>query len=218
MSCLKVKICGITRLQDALDACERGADILGFNFVPASPRYLNPYTAREIISGLPPFVVAMGVFADEDPGTVNELARFLDLGAIQLHGSEDASYAGRIERPVVKALRVAEPADLEKVDEFDISAYLLDSRIDGILGGSGKTFPWRVAEDFCGRHRVFAAGGLTPDNVGDAVRVLKPYGVDTASGVETSPGIKDPVLVDRFIRTARCARVNIGGGCGEASG
>ena len=217
MSCLKVKICGITRLQDAMDACDLGADILGFNFVPASPRYLNPYTAKDIISSLPPFVTTVGIFADEELSVLNDLAMFLNLDAVQLHGSEDARYCHRVESPVLKALRVAAESDLEGVDEFDVSAYLLDARVDGVLGGSGQTFPWEVARDFCRSQKVFVAGGLTPENVGDAVRTLTPYGVDAASGVETQPGIKDPILVERFIRAARCAGIGNGGGCGEVA-
>jgi len=215
MSCLKIKICGITRLSDALDACDMGADALGFNFVPASPRYLNPGTAREIISSLPPFVTTVGIFADEDLSVVNDMSQFLGLDAVQLHGAEDTHYCRRIRRPVIKALRVASSSDLEGVDEFDVSAYLLDARVDGVLGGSGQTFPWDVARGFCRSRKVFAAGGLTPENVGDAVRVLAPYGVDAASGVEARPGIKDPVLVERFIREARCTGTGNGGGCGE---
>jgi phosphoribosylanthranilate isomerase len=217
MSCLKVKICGITRQKDAMEACELGADILGFNFVPASPRYLNPYAAREIISRLPPFVTTIGVFADEKLSILNDMSQFLNLEAVQLHGSEDATYCRQVKSPVVKALRVASGSDLEGVDGFDVSAYLLDARVDGVLGGSGRTFPWKVAKDFCRSKKVFVAGGLTPDNVGDAVRTLIPYGVDAASGVESKPGIKDPVLVERFIRAARCAGIGNGGGCREAS-
>ena len=213
MSCLKIKICGITRLEDALDSCELGADILGFNFVPASPRYLNPYTAREIIAALPPFVTAVGIFADEELSVVNDMSEFIRLDAVQLHGNEDARYCRAVKSPVIKALRVAGAKDLEKVDEFDVSAYLLDARVDGLLGGSGQTFPWEVARQFCSSRRVFVAGGLTPDNVGDAVRMLTPYGVDTASGVESEPGIKDPELVEEFVRAARCAQMGNGGKC-----
>lgn len=216
MSCLKVKICGITRLQDALDACEMGADILGFNFVPASPRYLNPYTAREIISRLPPFVTRVGVFADEELSVLNDMTTFLNLDAVQLHGSEDAQYCRMVKGPVVKAIRVSLPSDLEGLDELDVSAYLLDARVEGYLGGSGQTFPWQLAKGFCRDQKVFVAGGLTPENVGDAVRTLTPYGVDAASGVETEPGIKDPVLMERFIMAARCAGIGNGGGCSEA--
>lgn len=217
MSSIKVKICGITRLQDALDACDLGADILGFNFVPGSPRYLNPYTAKEIISLLPPFVTTMGVFADEEHSVINDLAVFLNLDTIQLHGSEDARYCRKVKSPVVKAIRVSSPTDLEGLDEYDVSAYLLDARVDGVLGGSGLTFPWKVAKDFSRFQRVFVAGGLTPENVGEAVRTLAPYGVDAASGVEAQPGIKDPALVERFIRAARCSGFGNGGGCSEVA-
>lgn len=217
MSCVKVKICGITRPQDALDACDLGADVLGFNFVPGSPRYLNPYTAREIISGLPPFVTIMGVFADEELSVLNDMAEFMNLDVLQLHGTEDAQYCRKVNNPVVKAVRVSSRSDLEGLDEYDVSAYLLDARVDGVLGGSGQTFPWKVARDFCRHRKVFVAGGLTSENVGEAVRTLAPYGVDTASGVEVEPGIKDPALVGRFIRAARCAGIGNGGGCSEVA-
>ena len=217
MSCVKVKICGITRPQDALDACDLGADVLGFNFVPGSPRYLNPYAARDIIFGLPPFVTIMGVFADEELSVLNDMAEFMNLDVLQLHGNEDAQYCRKVNNPVVRAIRVSSPADLEGLDEYDVSAYLLDARVDGVLGGSGQTFPWKVARDFCRHRKVFVAGGLTPENVGEAVRTLAPYGVDTASGVEVEPGIKDPALVGRFIRAARCADIGNGGGCSEVA-
>ena len=212
MSCLKIKICGITRHQDALDACDLGADVLGFNFVPSSPRYLNPYTAKDIISALPPFVTTVGIFADEELSVLNDMAQFVGLDALQLHGSEDRQYCRKVRFPVLKAIRVGSLSDLDGMDEFNVSAYLLDARVDGVLGGSGETFPWELAKDFCRLHKVFVAGGLTPDNVGEAVKTLAPYGVDTASGVESSPGIKDPVLVQRFIRAARCAGIGNGGG------
>ena len=217
MSSVKVKICGITRVQDALDACGSGADILGFNFVPASPRYLNPYTAREIISALPPFVTRMGIFASEKLSVLNDLADFLNLDAVQLHGNEDAAYCQGADRPVVKALRVASSDDLIGVDDYPVSAYLLDARVEGLLGGSGQTFPWKMASEFCRDRRVFLAGGLTPENVGEAVRALAPYGVDTASGVEVEPGIKDAAMVEQFIRAAMCAGMGKGGGCSEVA-
>lgn len=216
MSCIKIKICGITRLQDAMDASDLGADILGFNFVPASPRYLNPYTAREIISTLPPFITKVGIFADEELSILNDMGRFLNLDVLQLHGNEDVAYCGSVLKPVIKAVRVASPYDLESMDEYEVSAYLLDARVDDVLGGSGRTFPWEIAMDFCRSHRVFAAGGLTPENVTQAVRTLSPYGVDTASGVESEPGIKDPALMESFINAARCAGIGNGGGCSEA--
>jgi phosphoribosylanthranilate isomerase len=210
---VKVKICGITRLEDALDACAMGADLLGFNFVPSSKRYVNPYTARVIIGALPPFVVSVGIFADEELGVVNDVAGFLKLDAVQLHGNESREYCRDINTTVIKAVRVGSQSDLDGLDRFDVSALLLDSKIDGALGGSGKTFPWEAASAVCKNRRVFIAGGLTPDNVGEAVRTVSPYGVDTASGVETRPGIKDPVLMKMFITEAKRAAMEIGGKC-----
>ncbi len=214
---IKIKICGITRLQDALDACDFGADLLGFNFIPESKRYINPYSVREIIASLPPFVMSVGVFADEEPGVVNDLTRFLNLDAVQLHGSEDPSYCARIKAPVIKAMRVGSEEDLEEVERFDVPALLLDSRVEGTLGGSGKTFSWHLASDLCDVKRVFVAGGITPDNVADAIRALSPFGVDTASGVEIEAGIKDKGLMEKFMRAARRAAAQNGGRCSDSS-
>jgi len=208
---IKVKICGITRLQDAMDACALGADLLGFNFVPESRRYVNPYTVREIIRSLPPFATTVGVFADEELKVVNDLAEFLHLGAVQLHGNEDMGYCRGVKSPVIKALRIGAESDLEELNSYDVAALLLDSRVEGTLGGSGKAFPWEMASEHCKRGRVFVAGGLTPENVGEAVRTLIPYGVDTASGVEARTAVKDPILMERFIRAAKHAAINSGG-------
>jgi phosphoribosylanthranilate isomerase len=208
---IKVKICGITRLQDALDACAMGADLLGFNFVPESKRYVNPYTARDIIASLPPFVISVGIFADEDSAVVKDMAGFLKLDAVQLHGNEDSVYCRGLKTTVIKAVRIGSQLDLDGINEFDVAALLLDSKIDGMLGGSGKRFPWEMASALCEGRRVFVAGGLTPENVREAVRTLSPYGVDTASGVETQPGVKDPVLMEKFITEAKFAAMDIGG-------
>ena len=219
MGCLKIKICGITRLRDALDACDLGADLLGFNFVAGSPRYLNPYKAREIMAALPPFVLRVGIFADEEPEVLNDMITFLPLDLVQLHGGETASFCRKVRGPVIKAVGVAEADDLKGLDEYGVSAYLLDARIDddekGLRGGKGRVFPWDLARDFSRAHRVFVAGGLKPENVALAVRTLAPFGVDTASGVESEPGIKDRTLMERFIRAARCAAAGNGGGCGD---
>lgn len=209
---VKVKICGVTSLKDARDACQAGADLLGFNFVPGSRRYINPYLAREIIRDLPPFVSRVGVFADERVDTVNDLAVFLGLDAVQLHGEEDPAYCRRVSVPVIKALRVAGPRDLEAASSYQVSAFLLDARVEGQLGGTGSTFPWELATGFCRGARVFAAGGLTPDNVAEAVACMSPYGVDTASGVESRPAVKDRGLMERFILAARAAAVKNTGG------
>jgi len=211
---IRVKICGITRNQDARDACLAGADLLGFNFVSGSKRYVNPYAAREIITSLPPFVLSVGVFANEDLGVVNDLSAFLRLNAVQLHGDEDPSYCAKVLVPVIKAVRIASEVDLKISKGYDVAALLLDSKVNGTLGGSGKTFPWHLASGLCGSARVFIAGGMDPENVGKAIRTLAPFGVDAASGVETEPGIKDKALMERFVGSARRAAAKAGGYCG----
>jgi phosphoribosylanthranilate isomerase len=208
---IRVKICGITRLQDALDACGFGADLLGFNFVPESKRYINPYSAREIIASLPPFVMRVGIFADEELRVVNDLAQFLNLDAVQLHGNEDSAYCSGVQSTVIKAVRVSRKADLDGFEIYDVPALLLDSKVEGTLGGSGRSFPWEMASDLCVKRRIFLAGGLTPSNVRDAVRILSPFGVDTASGVEIEPGVKDRALMKKFISAAKCAAMENGG-------
>ena len=210
---LKIKICGITRVEDALDACSLGVDLLGFNFVPGSSRYLSPYSARAIFEELPPFVDKVGIFAGEKAGVVNDLFDFLDLDAVQLHGDEGMEFCRKVKAPFIKAVRVGGPADLEGIEEFGACAYLLDASVAGKTGGTGVTFNWDHAVDACKKHRIFVAGGLTPDNVACAVRKLSPYGIDAASGVESSPGIKDSMLMERFVREARCASIGNGGGC-----
>ena len=208
---LKVKICGLTKGEDAIAACNLGADILGFNFVPGSSRYLNPYAAREMIRSLPPFISKVGIFANEDSEVINELVGFLGLDAVQLHGDEDERFCMGIKTPVIKALRVGCAEDLIGHSGYDVSAFLLDARVEGELGGTGRTFDWRIAVGFAKNNRIFVAGGLTPDNVGEAVRMLEPFGVDTASGVESEPGVKDHDLMEEFIRAARSAAAGNGG-------
>ena len=146
---LKIKICGITRMEDALAACSLGVDLLGFNFVPVSKRYLNPYTARHIIDSLPPFVGKVGIFADEDPSVINDLADFLDLDAAQLHGSENVQFCRKVKVPVLKAVHVQGPEDLAELEKYKVSGFLLDTKVEGELGGTGQTFPWEHAVDFC---------------------------------------------------------------------
>ncbi len=208
---LKVKICGLTREEDAIAACNLGADILGFNFVPGSSRYLNPYAAREMINSLPPFISKVGIFANEDHEVIIKLVDFLGLDVVQLHGDEDERFCMGIKTSVIKALRVGCAEDLTGHSGYDVSAFLLDARIEGELGGTGRTFDWRIAVDFAKNNRIFVAGGLTPDNVGEAVRILEPFGVDTASGVESEPGVKDHRLMEEFIRAARSAAAGNGG-------
>ncbi len=208
---LKIKICGLTNGEDAIAACNLGADILGFNFVPGSSRYLNPYAAREMIKLLPPFISKVGIFANEDHEVIIKLFDFLGLDVVQLHGDEDERFCMGIKTPVIKALRVGCAEDLIRHSGYDVSAFLLDARVEGELGGTGRTFDWKIAVDFAKNNRIFVAGGLTPDNVGEAIRILEPFGVDTASGVESEPGVKDHGLIEEFIRAARSAAAGNGG-------
>lgn len=200
---LRVKVCGITNLQDALLAAELGADALGFVFHRPSPRYVSPEAAAEIIRQLPPFVWAVGVFVDAPRGEVAEVARRCGLHALQFHGQETPEYCrGWWPWRVIKALRVAGPEDLAAADRYRVDALLLDARVPGgPPGGTGRSFPWELARRVPGR--VVLAGGLGPDNLERAVRLARPWGVDASSRLEAAPGRKDPELLRRFLQLAR---------------
>lgn len=200
---IKIKICGITNIKDALAAAEMGADALGFVFT-ASPRRITVEQVREIIRELPPFVTPVGVFADLPPAEINEIARYAGLAAVQLHGSEPAGYAAAIEYPIIRRIAVAEgdtTADIQaRADVFPAAAYLLDPGC-----GSGLTFDWRIARGF--RGILILAGGLKPENVAAAARLVLLYGVDACSGLESEPGRKDRDKIKKFIEEARtCER------------
>jgi len=199
---IRIKICGITNIEDALAAAEMGADALGFVFA-ASPRRITAARAREIIRKLPPFVASVGVFAGQTPVEVNEIARYLGLNAVQLHGSEPAGHAAAIAYPIIKRIAVAEGdtiADIQaRAHGFPAPAYLLDPGC-----GSGFTFDWRAARGF--RGIMVLAGGLNPENVASAIGLARPYGVDASSGLESAPGRKDRVKMNKFIAEVRsCA-------------
>ncbi len=199
---VKVKICGITRLEDALLAARLGADALGFNFWPGSKRYLPPGAAREIVDRLPPFVTAVGVFVNQAPTDVLAAAAQSGVAVVQLHGDEPPQDCNGYPIPAIKALRVAGPESLADMDRYRVRAFLLDAPSAG-FGGSGAVFDWRLAREAAARAVVVLAGGLTPENVGEAVRAVRPWAVDVASGVEASPGVKDPDKLARFISNAR---------------
>jgi phosphoribosylanthranilate isomerase len=203
---LRVKICGITNLADALDAVEAGADALGFMFYDRSKRWVTADTVAKITSELPPFVLRVGVFVDPSPKTVREVADTCGLTALQFHGSEPPHFCLQFSLPVIKAIRLADKSSLSQLEQYQVSALLLDSAIAGQLGGTGEKGDWKLAREARkpGR-RIILAGGLTPDNVADAVREVRPYGVDVSSGVEAVPGRKDSHKVAAFIRAARAA-------------
>jgi phosphoribosylanthranilate isomerase len=199
---VRVKICGITRLEDALLAASLGADALGFNLWPGSRRYLDPGAARAIVERLPPFVSAVGVFVNQPRPEVIAAARTAGVGALQLHGDEPPEECVGHSLPVLKALRVAGRESLEALRRYAVRGFLLDAPSEG-FGGSGATFDWSLARDAAARATVVLAGGLTPGNVAEAVRAVRPWGVDVASGVESSPGVKDPEKLARFIARAK---------------
>lgn len=206
---VKVKICGITNLKDARQAFKAGADFLGFNFYPRSPRYVTPRTARRILRRLSKKVTSVGVFVNEREDEVLRIARQVGLDYLQLHGEESPRKTAHLARslPVIKAVRVRDSFRAAKLNRYKhVSAFLLDGFDRRRHGGSGKTFRWNMALRAKRAGRIFLAGGLTAENVSAAIRSAKPYAVDVCSGVETKPGKKNPALVVKFIRAVRSSR------------
>jgi phosphoribosylanthranilate isomerase len=185
-----VKICGITRAEDAVAAVDAGAHAIGFVFWPQSPRFVDPYRARSIAALLPALVTPVGVFVDQPADYVNGVAALVPLGAVQLHGDEDVRYAAQIVRPVIKAIAIGDFAP--QVGGWpDQVTMLLDVHDPARRGGTGRTIDWGAASRAARERRALLAGGLTPENVAQAVAVVQPFGIDVSSGVERSPGIKD---------------------------
>jgi len=200
---VRVKICGITRLEDALHAVDEGADALGFVFHGKSPRYLSPGQAGEIIKAIPPFVQAVGLFVNAEADFVNEIADRCGLDIVQLHGDEAPEYCELIRRRVVKAFRVKDTQSLDSIKYYQVAGVLLDAYSPNVYGGTGLLFDWDFAAGASGYGPIILAGGLTPDNVQEAVKRVSPYAVDVSSGVESEPGRKDPEKVRNFIRRAK---------------
>ena len=200
---VKVKICGITNIEDALHAAGCVADALGFVFYDRSPRCLSPEAARGIIAELPPFVTAVGLFVNETPERIRQIADFCGLDVLQLHGDEVPADCDFAPRRVVKALRVKKAASLDGHAAYAVSALLLDAWVAGTYGGTGERFNWELAAAVARQRPVILAGGLRAENVAAAVHTVRPYGVDVSSGVEAAPGIKDPAKVEAFIRNAK---------------
>jgi phosphoribosylanthranilate isomerase len=189
---LLVKICGITRADDAEVAVAAGARAIGFIFWPDSPRFIDPHRARTIVSTLPPFVTTVGVFVNQPSEYVNGVASLVRLGAVQLHGEETVDYASTLARPVIKALAVDAATTAAAVDAWPARlTMLLDVRDPRRRGGTGRMIDWDVAATIAARRRVLLAGGLTPGNIAEAVARVRPFGIDVSSGVERAPGVKD---------------------------
>jgi phosphoribosylanthranilate isomerase len=200
---VRVKICGITTIEDALHAVQAGADALGFVFHAASPRNVSPEQAAAIIRALPPFVQAVGLFVNADSDFVNSTADRCRLDLVQLHGDEPPEYCDQVSRRVIKAFRVKDIASLDSVRNYRVAGILLDAYSPKAFGGTGLTFNWEIAQGANTYGPVILAGGLTPDNVRQAVERANPYGVDVSGGVEAAPGRKDPEKVREFIRRAK---------------
>lgn len=202
---VRVKICGITSAKDAELAVEAGADALGFIFVAGTPRYIDPDTARGIVGDLPPLVTPVGVFADHPVEEVERLMNRCGLRTVQLHGSEPPEYCRRLAGSVIKTFRVAGGHALPPFEAYRVHAYLLDTFVEGQLGGTGQTFPLEVASCAKAFGRVIIAGGLTPGNVAQVIRQVRPYAVDVSSGVEAALGRKDPQKLRDFVECVRGA-------------
>jgi phosphoribosylanthranilate isomerase len=203
---LRIKICGITNTEDAFAAIACGADALGFVFYSKSPRSVKPETARSIISSLPPLVTTVGVFVDEDKETLEKIVSYTGLDIIQLHGSESPEYFS-LSRKTIKAIRVKDLADLELLNQYKTAAaFLLDTYSPDSIGGTGHVFNWEIAVEAKKLGRIILAGGLSPDNIEEAVKLVQPYAIDVASGVEGSKkGKKDHKRLRLFIERARTA-------------
>lgn len=218
MAPLWIKICGVTEEEDAREVARRGADAIGLNFVPSSPRYISRERADAIMSsvralGAP--IEWVGVFAGAGLPEVVETARALHLDRVQLHGDEEPSFVAALLAQGIsayRALRIQSEADLASAEEDAGDRLLVDAKVDGALGGTGHSFDPALVVDLAERRPLILAGGLRPDNVARVVSFVRPFGVDTASGVESSPGRKDPALVRAFIERARAASVGEGSG------
>lgn len=200
----KIKICGITNLEDALVACDAGADALGFVIAPEAKkrnRYIHPAAAGEIIEALPPFIVTVGVVVNESWESLQELSRTFDV--LQLHGEERADTCRKLGRRAYKAFRLSPDFDQEGLRDWPGAFCLLDAWSPEERGGTGRTADWSLAREIAVYKKVILAGGLTPENVGDACREVRPYAVDASGSLEQAPGKKDHERIRRFIQEAR---------------
>jgi phosphoribosylanthranilate isomerase len=200
----KVKICGITSVADGLAAAEAGADMIGLMFAAQSPRLIELPTAAEIARALPPYVLRVGVFVNPDEAQVMEAIAACGLNLLQFHGDEPSDFCTQFGLMSVKALRVKDAGSIAALENYSTDAFLLDAYSKAGLGGTGEKFNWELAIEAHKYGRpIFLAGGLTPENVADAVKTVSPFAVDVSSGVESAPGKKDAAKVRAFIRAVR---------------
>ena len=204
---VRIKICGITNAEDAAAAAAAGADALGFVFYRKSPRCIEPVLAKQIIATLPPRVTPVGVFVNEDVTVVRRLMDDCGFALAQLHGDETAAYCGELARPIVKAIRVKGRGSFLALAEFQgragVKGFIVDAFSSEAYGGTGLVTDWILAAEAAKSSTILLAGGLTPDNVGQAIQAVRPYGVDVSSGVERAPGQKDHEKVRAFCKAVR---------------
>jgi len=201
-----IKICGITNIDDANAAVDAGADALGFNFYKPSPRYITPQNAREIVEQLPSSVLTVGVFVNEESGSLKRIVAESGIKALQLHGDESPDYCCELaaDHFVIKTLAVSQGFDREVIHAYEVAAIMLDTRDNNLRGGTGRVFDWSIARQvnqFV--PKLFLAGGLSPENIAEAIAMVCPYAVDACSALEDSPGKKNHERMRRFIETAR---------------
>ena len=201
-----VKICGITNLEDALAAVDAGADALGFNFYKASPRYITPPQARKIIEQLPDSILTVGVFVNEELNTVRAIANEASLSALQLHGDESVEYCRDLSADfhVIKTFAVSDSFDVQALAPYSVEAIMLDTKHNNLRGGTGRVFDWSVAQRVVSMiPKLFLAGGLSPENVENAVEIVRPFAVDACSALEDSPGKKNHERMRVFVDAVR---------------
>lgn len=205
-----IKICGITNVDDALAAVAAGADALGFNFYKPSPRYVTPQTAREIIAKLPLSVLTVGVFVNEElTESVRSIANEAGITALQLHGDESPSYCRELskDRYVIKTLAVSNDFEIETVQGYAVEAIMLDTKHNTLRGGTGRVFDWSIASEVNEVvPKLFLAGGLSQENIADAIKIVRPYAIDACSALEDEPGRKNHERMRAFVETARSVK------------
>ena len=202
---MRIKICGITTPADAIAAIDAGVDAIGFNFYPPSPRYIAPQSLARWINQLPPFVITVAVLVNPSKQDIEAVEDMMTINLWQLHGHESPSYCASLKpRRIIKALRITSSADFGLAQDFCVTSLLIDAPTP-LLGGSGQTCDWSLARHFCQHSRipVILSGGLTPDNVAQAILTVRPHAIDVCSGVESTPGKKDPIKMRDFIASAR---------------
>ncbi|MBI2485367.1 MAG: phosphoribosylanthranilate isomerase [Deltaproteobacteria bacterium] len=199
----KIKICGITNIEDAILAIDLGADALGFMFYEESKRYIKPLEARCIISQLPPFITTVGVFVNQELDEINDMKEKAGFDTIQLHGDESPELCTKLGGKAIKTIRVRDSINSREVESYPTQAILFDTYSTKGYGGTGESFSWEILKDLNTTKKIILSGGLSPENVVQAIQTVKPYAVDISSGVEEYYGKKSPEKLKKFIEAVR---------------